>query len=583
MLHRFAPRLAQAHHYHPRPPTHFLPRFQSHQPSSPTTPLLVTSPIFYVNAVPHIGHLYSAVIADSLNRWHAFKGHQAIYSTGTDEHGLKIQEAAKQAKMEPKEFCDGISQKFKDLFDSANVGYSRFIRTTDADHYVAVEAIWRKLVENGYIYKGTHEGWYSISDETFYPATQVEAVKDSKTGEPKKNLKTGAVKMVSTESGKEVEWTVEENYKFRLGMVRDRLVEWLEANPEAIIPKTQYLNILNTLKHKPSSGADSNADGLNEISISRPSSRLKWGIPVPNDPSHVVYVWLDALTNYLTVSGYPWSTAQAQSESAWPARYHIVGKDIIKFHAIYWPAFLLAAELPLPRQIVSHAHWLQGNTKMSKSLGNVTDPNVLMKEFGVDPVRYFLMRDGGIEHDADFSKEMVMKRYRELANQLGNLALRCSGLKVNAEQSVPLGPGAGGFGKEEENLIEVLNSVRDDVTVRFENAQFARGLESIIFAIGEANRYWDHQKPWVLADQAAAGNLEAKQQLQTALYLCFETMRVTGLLLQPVMPEKMGHLLSWLGVEEKERVWDRAVFAPLSDRSVPVVLTRLEPLFPKLK
>ncbi|KAI9344330.1 tRNA synthetases class I (M)-domain-containing protein [Obelidium mucronatum] len=550
-----------------RLPPKFTRRCSSTKSLKP--PIQITSPIFYVNAVPHIGHLYSAVIADTLKRWYEFKGHDAIYSTGTDEHGLKIQEAAKKAKKNPKLFCDEISDKFRTLFDSANIGYTRFIRTTDSDHYVAVEAIWRKLVENGYIYKGTHEGWYSISDETFYPATQVETVVDPKTNKQSTRSK---------ETGKAVEWTVEENYKFRLGLVKERLVDWLKANPEVIIPKAQYTNILRALE-APESESDG---GLSDISVSRPVSRLEWGIPVPGDPSHVVYVWLDALTNYLTVTGYPWTNDNGQVAGGWPAKWHIVGKDIVKFHAIYWPAFLIAADLPLPQKILSHAHWLQGKTKMSKSLGNVTDPHLLMAEFGVDPVRYFLMRDGGIEHDAEFSKDIVLKRYRELANQLGNLALRCSGAKVNYKQVIPLGPGTNGFGQAEESLVGLLQTLRDDVTNRFENGQFGRGLEAVIFAVGEANRYWDHQKPWILAEQSS-NDVEAAEQLQTALYLCFETMRLAGLLLQPVMPEKMGILLTWLGLEEKERAWQTAVFHPKSSRSEFVCLTPLSPLFPKLK
>ncbi|KAJ3384713.1 methionyl-tRNA synthetase, partial [Chytriomyces hyalinus] len=554
MLGRLTPRFLQRRHLH-----------------SNSKPVLITSPIFYVNAVPHIGHLYSAVLADTLKRWYALKGHEAMYSTGTDEHGLKIQEAARKAKQDPKEFCDAISHKFKTLFDSANVSYTRFIRTTDADHYAAVDGIWRKLVQNGYIYKGTHEGWYSISDETFYPATQVEAVKDAKTG-----LET----MMSKESRKPVEWTVEENYKFRLGDLKNRLVEWLEANPDAILPKAQYLNILNTLK---ASGEES----LGDISVSRPSSRLQWGIPVPDDPSHVIYVWLDALTNYLTVAGYPWPDSASQAKSAWPAQWHVVGKDIVKFHAIYWPAFLMAAELPLPKHIISHAHWLQGKTKMSKSLGNVTDPHALIEAFGgVDPVRYFLMRDGGIEYDADFSKDMVMKRYRELSNQLGNLALRCSGEKVNASQCIPPGPGKGGYGQSEEKLLLLLNQIRDRVTSTFENAQFSNGLESIITLVNEANGYWGDQKPWVLADQITSGGTEAdeaRERLQTALYLSFETMRVAGILLQPVMPSKMETLLSWMGVDSQHTCWDCAVLSGGEERNEAVRLSKLEPLFPKSK
>ncbi|KAI8620768.1 tRNA synthetases class I (M)-domain-containing protein [Chytriomyces sp. MP71] len=560
-----------------------LARFGSIAPPRPTPqsvsvvakPVQITSPIFYVNAVPHIGHLYSAVLGDTLKRWYELKGHTTVYSTGTDEHGLKIQEAAKKAKKDPKRFCDAISDKFKVLFDDANVSYTRFIRTTDPDHYVAVEAIWRKLVQTGYIYKGKHEGWYSISDETFYPPTQVESVIHAQTGKES---------MVSKETGKVVEWTVEENYKFKLGAVRDRLVEWLEANPEAILPKAQYLNILNSLKAKPDTDGH---DGLGDISVSRPVSRLQWGIPVPDDPSHVIYVWLDALTNYLTVAGYPWPNAEAQGQSCWPASWHVVGKDIIKFHAIYWPAFLLAADLPLPHRIISHAHWLQNKTKMSKSLGNVADPVALIAKFGhEDPVRYFFMRDGGIEYDADFSEEMVMKRYRELANQLGNLALRCSGKKVNPDQIIPTDSGILFPREEEVQLRIMLSDINAKVTLLFENAQFARGLEMVMATVAEANRYWDHQKPWILADRISEGGDgadEASKELQTALYFCFETLRIAGILLQPVMPGKMGHLLEWLGVVQGDVKLENARLGEGAVRQVPVRLSKLEPLFPKLK
>ncbi|ORY48656.1 hypothetical protein BCR33DRAFT_714391 [Rhizoclosmatium globosum] len=490
-------------------------------PKSNQKPIQITSPIFYVNAVPHIGHLYSAVLADTLKRWYEFKGHKAIYSTGTDEHGLKVgaySRGSKEGKQDPKLFCDGISEKFKELFDAANVGYTRFIRTTDPDHYVP----WKR----------------------FGCVVNIEQVTDPK---------TNASIHVSKETGKVVEWTVEENYKFRLGSVRAQLVEWLEANPDAILPKAQYMNVLTMLKQPASE-----TDGLSDISVSRPRSRLQWGIPVPGE----THTW-------------------SQEKSAWPAQWHIVGKDIIKFHAIYWPAFLIAAGLPLPKQIVSHAHWLQGKTKMSKSLGNVTDPHELMKVFGVDPVRYFLMRDGGIEHDAEFSSEIVSKRYRELANQLGNLALRCSGVKVNSQQCVPVAPGVEGFGDSEKELVGLLTGIRDEVTLRMENAQYSRGLESVIAVVSEANRYWDHQKPWILADKASEGDLQAKEQLQTALYVCFETIRITGLLLQPVMPEKMGKLLDWLGVSTAERGWNQTVFR--NSHTSGTALSKLEALFPSLR
>nr|KAJ3420339.1 methionyl-tRNA synthetase [Polyrhizophydium stewartii] len=295
--------------------------------AGPKAPLLFTSPIFYVNAVPHIGHLYTTVLVDTLKRWHDFKGHPTIFCTGTDEHGLKvgmalcrsslfpvrpdhtiahapnriqIQEAAQAAKMDPKAFCDGISGKFKARYE---------------DHYQAVAHFWNQLKDKGYIYKGFHEGWYCVSDETFYPENQVEPSPDN----PKA--------MISKESGKKVEWTREENYKFRLGAFRERLIEWLEANPQVIVPEGQYNFVLSQLKH----------GDIGDLSVSRLRSRLQWGIPVPDDPDHVIYVWLDALTNYLTVTGYPWTRAlpaeteeQAALRCGWPAHVHVVGKDIVK-------------------------------------------------------------------------------------------------------------------------------------------------------------------------------------------------------------------------------------------------------------
>ncbi|RKO85849.1 Methionyl/Leucyl tRNA synthetase, partial [Blyttiomyces helicus] len=385
-------------------------------------PVFVTTPIFYVNAAPHIGHLYSTVLTDSLKRWYEFKGHQTVFCTGTDEHGLKIQQAAAEAKTSPQEFCDGISSKFRDLFGSMNISYTDYIRTTEPRHYEAVSVFWarrsehhKKLLDRGYIYKGYHEGWYCVSDECFYPQAQVEV----------RITQAGERKMVSKESGRPVVWFKEENYKFKLSAFREPLIKWLTENPEAVIPANQYSQVLHDLT------ADA-ANSLMDISVSRLKSRLEWGIPVPNDPDHVMYVWLDALVNYLTVTGYPWDTpAKAVLKNAWPAHVHVVGKDIVKFHAIYWPAFLMAADLPLPRQVLSHGHWLMGNQKMSKSVGNIVDPQALVERFGVDPIRYFLMRNGGIGSDSEFSMEMVeMWLRKDLNDALGNLVMRCTAPRI---------------------------------------------------------------------------------------------------------------------------------------------------------
>ncbi|KAJ3088230.1 methionyl-tRNA synthetase [Quaeritorhiza haematococci] len=494
------------------------------------------------------------------------KGRRTLFCTGTDEHGLKIQQAAEKNKLSPQLFCDKISSTFKELFSMANVSYTDYIRTTEDRHYAAVTHLWNRLVERGYIYKGHHEGWYSVSDETFYPETQVQEVVGP----------DGSKMMVTKDTNSKVEWMKEENYKFRLGEFRKQLVNWLEENPDVIVPKTRYLEVYQALTVNA-------AEQLVDLSVSRLRSRLRWGIPVPNDSEHVIYVWLDALTNYLTVTGYPWSTPEmAVNKGAWPAHVHVVGKDIIKFHAIYWPAFLLAAGLPLPRKIIAHAHWTQDRKKMSKSSGNVVDPVALIKEYGTDPVRYVMIRDGGIAQDAEFSYDMMRVRYQhDLGNQLGNLVMRCSAPRINKSQTVPLHPGKVDTGLEKP-LVEKLNDV----------PEFGNALECVFDLIAEANRYWDFTKPWEIVKKASSDSPEssdAAEQLQTVLYHTFESIRIAGLLLQCVMPEKMGLLLDSIGVEKDQRVWENVRLGKRYIQPVDVAGEAIKlpakptPLFPRLK
>ncbi|KAJ1302733.1 hypothetical protein OPQ81_003046 [Rhizoctonia solani] len=396
-------------------------------------PYFVTTPIFYPNADPHIGHLYSMILADILARYSRLRHplRPVVFSTGTDEHGLKIQQAAKEKEVSPQELCDRLSSKFKVLASNSDISHTRFIRTTDDDHVLAVKRFWKRLVERGHIYKGTHAGWYSVSDECFYPENQVENVKDPRTGESY---------MVSKESGQRVEWSEEENYKFRLSNFRQPLIEWLQNNPQAIRPEPYYRAILDSLTN------DENATP--DLSVSRPRSRLQWGIQVPGDQEHTIYVWLDALVNYLTVAGYPDNTV------AWPADISVIGKDIIRFHAIYWPAFLLALDLPPPKTLLTHGHWTKDRQKMSKSRGNVADPFLAMGynqdgtskqrvvvdpeknrgelDIGVDGVRWYMLRAGGtFETDSDWSHNQARKHYqRELSGSLGNLVSRITAPKL---------------------------------------------------------------------------------------------------------------------------------------------------------
>ncbi|KAJ3055330.1 methionyl-tRNA synthetase [Rhizophlyctis rosea] len=540
--------------------------------------------------VPHIGHLYSAVLADVLRRWYEFKGHKAILSTGTDEHGQKIQEAAAKQGISPRVFCDDISKEFKKLFDTANISYTDYIRTTDARHKEAVHALWKRLSDAGHIYKGHHEGWYSVSDETFVPSNQLEEIV----------APDGRKSMISKESGNPVVWTKEENYKFRLGAFRENLLKWLRSNPDcehqhvvppplnmklinsaAIIPKLRYNEIVAAL-------SDSD-DHLTDLSVSRVRSRLQWGIPVPGDEDHVVYVWLDALTNYLTVTGYPWKTAEQQAlKDAWPAQSHVIGKDIIKFHAIYWPAFLMAAGLPLPKQIIAHGHWLMGDHKMSKSRGNVVDPYKLLEKFGADPVRYYFVRDGGIAYDGAFAFKEVAKRYRkDLADQLGNLVMRCASKKVNPAMEAPREPDA--MTDFETALIKKLESLRESFTENIERADFASATEQVYETVLEGNHYWDATQPWLLAKAAyskTAPDPTAETRLQTVLYFTFETVRIAALMLQPIMPTKMAKLLDDLGVEKEERRWENAEIGRRwrvvgADQGQNTKISKMEPLFPK--
>ncbi|PWW78599.1 hypothetical protein C7212DRAFT_173421, partial [Tuber magnatum] len=379
-------------------------------------PYYVTTPIFYVNADPHIGHLYTMVLADVLKRWQILLGREALLSTGTDEHGMKIQQAAAMVNTPPREFCDMIAHTFKNLATEANVSYDFFIRTSSPDHGQAVEYIWHRLQDSGSIYAGKHSGWYSVSDETFYPSSGVTSIVDAESGRKQQ---------ISIETQKVVEWTEERNYHFRLSAFAPQLLEFYRANPDWIVPRARYKEVIAAVE-----------SGLEDLSISRPRSRLHWGIPVPTDPTQTIYVWLDALMNYLTNTTYPLWLPPSPT-SFWPADVHVIGKDILRFHAIYWPAFLLALNLPLPHRILTHAHWTMNHRKMSKSTGNAVNPFFALDRFGVDAMRFYLLHEGGIADDGDYDVRAVVERYKKgCADGLGNLAGRIRGRGFNLERAV---------------------------------------------------------------------------------------------------------------------------------------------------
>lgn len=359
------------------------------------------------------------VLTDVLKRWQTqVRGRKAILATGTDEHGMKVQRAAALEQVPPKAFCDHNASTFRDLAARSQISNDVFIRTTDAEHKQAVEHFWHMLRHSGYIYESKHKGWYCISDECFYPASMVEKRQDPM---------TGVVHMVSSETGNVVEWTEEKNYHFRMTALRDRLLNFYKENPEWVEPQSRMKEVVDWVENN-----------LEDLSISRPSERLSWGIPVPDDPSQTIYVWVDALINYLTVAGFPNWTPGRELEGGWPADLHVIGKDIVRFHCVYWPALLLAVDLPLPKRVLSHAHWTMGGKKMSKSIGNVVNPFFAIDRWGVDTMRFFLIHDGGIAYDGDYSNASIVDKYKKnLQTGMGNLTSRVTRSKVwNVREAV---------------------------------------------------------------------------------------------------------------------------------------------------
>ncbi|XP_053371368.1 methionine--tRNA ligase, mitochondrial [Clarias gariepinus] len=497
----------------------------------------ITTPIFYVNGPPHIGHVYSAVTADCIHRYKLMQGFSSRFATGTDEHGLKIQQAASAAGKEPLRFCTEVSGRFCDVFTSCNIAYTDFVRTTEDRHRRAVEHFWTTLVDKGFIYKGTYEGWYSTPDESFLTPGQVTESTDS----------TGKEIRISTESGHKVEWMKEDNYLFRLSDFRTSLQEWLRSNPRAIQPEKFYHLVLQWLESE-----------LPDLSVSRQRSRLQWGIPVPGDPEQTIYVWLDALVNYLTVAGYPENYSQW-----WNVVNHVVGKDILKFHAIYWPAFLLAAELPLPRGIYVHSHWTVRGKKMSKSLGNIVDPAESSQRFTVDGLRYFLLRQGVPDTDCDYDDDKVMKLCNsELADSLGGLLNRCTAPSLNPEQVYPPfcnisfpEDSSGRAVSEDYKMVEAVSGLPALMKRYIDNLQMYKALEAISACVRLTNSFVQRHAPWKL------DRTDAKDKLwhDTILHVCMECLRIYGILLQPAVPAVADKILSRIGVRSDERSWNNTL------------------------
>ncbi|KAJ6106927.1 hypothetical protein N7512_010444 [Penicillium capsulatum] len=461
------------------------------------------------------------VMADILKRWQVLVGNSdAQLLTGTDEHGMKIQQAAMEAGMDTQAFCDMNCRTFEALAKAANLDHDHFIRTTDTAHRDAVQYFWEMLSHRGYIYTSKHEGWYSVSDETFYPQTQVQNSLDPATGRKR---------MVSVETGKEVEWSSETNYHFRLSAFKDRLLE-LYNRPDSFITPSQYSSaVINSV-----------SSGLQDLSISRPVERLTWGIPVPGDDTQTIYVWLDALVNYLTQAGYPFPPGR-ENQSIWPADVHVVGKDIVRFHCVYWPAFLMALDLPLPRNVLVHGHWTMNREKMSKSTGNVVNPFYAIDRFGVDGMRFFLAYQGGLADDADYDNSFITRDYKKwLQGGIGNLLHRTIGCAKGRMHSFVQNstanrgptPTAEDVGHQ-TMLVLAPTKVAGHMTGLNPRA----ALQEIVSIIEKTNKYFHAAEPWKSPDP------------QWVLYNVAESLRISAILLQPFMPSKSQELLELLRVD----------------------------------
>ncbi len=503
----------------------------------------ITTPIYYVNDKPHIGHAYTTLACDVIARFMRLDGRDVFFLTGTDEHGQKVEQSAAKAGKSPQAFVDEVSQNFRTLAASMEFTNDMFIRTTQDSHKAAVQALWKKLEAEGHIYLGAYEGWYSVRDEAYY--TESELV-DGK-----------------APTGAEVVWVVKEpSYFFKLSAWQEPLLKFYEDNPGFIAPDSRRNEVISFVK-----------GGLKDLSISR--TTFKWGVPVPGDADHVMYVWLDALTNYISALGYPETGKAGNYGQFWPADLHVVGKDILRFHTVYWPAFLMAAGLAPPKRVFAHGWWTKDKQKISKSVGNVIDPNALVQQFGVDSTRYFLMSEVPFGNDGDFSNDAFVRRVNnQLANELGNLFQRSLAfIAKNCEGCVP--DPASALTDADVALLRsargLLATARPLVGDQQALHKYAEALNHVV---NEGNKYFDEQAPWNLKKTDT-------DRMATVLYVTIEALRSVALLYQPLIPSSANKLLDLLAVPA-----DKRTFAHLGADAALVPGTPLpkpEGVFPRVE
>ena len=474
----------------------------------------ITTPIYYPSAKPHMGHAYSSIIADFFARFKRIDGFKVHFLTGTDEHGLKIQRSAEKENVDPKQFCDQISETFRNLSKTLNLTNTDFIRTTEDRHKKTVQYLWNELLKNDDIYLSKYSGWYSVSDEAFYTEDEIEEIDGNK-------------RSISSKSS--VEWIEEESYFFRLSKWEKPLLEYYDNHPDFISPSSRKNEVVSFVK-----------GGLKDLSVSRKS--FSWGIKVPNDKDHVIYVWLDALTNYISALNYPEKNDKLYKDF-WPASIHLIGKDILRFHAVYWPAFLLAAKIELPLKVYGHGWILSGDEKMSKSKGNILDPIEIIKEYGLDPLRYYLIKEVSFGNDGNISQERLEDCINsDLANNFGNLCQRVTAFAIkNCDSLVPKD-----IEFQNDDLI-ILNKYKDNlekIRKKIDNQDINFYIEYIVNSLFEANKYFNDQEPWKKKDDLT--------RLRTIVYTTLEIVRKISFLLFPIIPESSLKALKIFDLSEND-------------------------------
>jgi methionyl-tRNA synthetase len=504
----------------------------------------ITTPIYYPSGKPHMGHAYSSIVADIFARFKRLEGYNVLFLTGTDEHGQKIQKEAKKNNKDPKIFCDELSDKFKKLTNILNLSNNDFIRTTEKRHYNSVVEIWNRLVKSGDIYLDNYSGWYSVSDEAFYDNDEIEEVNGKK---------------ISKTSGSGVEWVEEESYFFKLSAWSNKLLEHYKNNNDFILPISRKNEVISFVEN-----------GLKDLSISRTS--FSWGIPVPKNDKHVIYVWLDALTNYISALNFP-DTENEKYKNFWPADVHIIGKDILRFHAVFWPAFLLAAKLPLPKKIFGHGWILSDEKKMSKSLGNILDPIEIINKYGVDQLRYYLVKEVSLGNDGSISMDNLKDCINnDLANNFGNLCQRVfSFIKKNCDNKIPKN------NSNNENDKKLLDNLHNNIPnlINLMNKQNLNEYLKLVISFSfEANKYFNDSEPWAVKKKDP-------ERMNSILNTILRQIKNISILLYPIIPNSAIKVLKTINIKEHDIKISNIANQNIFDHNIE--LKNLEILFTKVE